>query len=258
MLETGEDAKSLQEQVEEQKAKPVLFGTFEGVFVPTLLTILGVIMYLREGWVVGNAGLLGAWLIILIAFAITTCTGLSLSSITTNIRIGAGGAFSIISQSLGLEVGGSIGIPLYLSQALAVAFSRAPCPLHRPCGFCPALRYRLHQCQACFPDPVLHPGSDCSFPFFRLLGRGPGINAGTCAVVGELSGLAGNRVFRDRVLEGLCGLLPSRHRDHGRSQHVRGTQKPEEKHPCRHPERNRPELSYLHGPSLLDCPLRFP
>ena len=34
------------------------FGTFGGVFTPTLLTILGVIMYLRLGWVVGNAGLL--------------------------------------------------------------------------------------------------------------------------------------------------------------------------------------------------------
>jgi solute carrier family 12 (sodium/potassium/chloride transporter), member 2 len=114
--------KSLQEQVEKKKAAtPKLFGTFGGVFTPTLLTILGVIMYLREGWVVGNAGLLGAWLIIILAFAITTCTGLSMSSVTTNIRIGAGGAFSIISQSLGLEVGGSIGIPLYLAQALAVA-----------------------------------------------------------------------------------------------------------------------------------------
>ncbi|MDW7732347.1 MAG: amino acid permease [Methanolobus sp.] len=115
---------TLQNKVEEQKGiipGKKLFGTFEGVFVPTLLTILGVIMYLREGWVVGNAGLLGAWLIILISFSITLATGLSLSSITTNIRIGAGGAFSIISQSLGLEVGGSIGIPLYLSQTLAVA-----------------------------------------------------------------------------------------------------------------------------------------
>ena len=98
-----------------------LFGTFSGVFTPTLLTILGVIMYLREGWVVGNAGLLGAWLIILLSFAITSFTALSLASITTNIRIGSGGAFSIISQSLGLEVGGSIGIPLFISQALAVA-----------------------------------------------------------------------------------------------------------------------------------------
>jgi amino acid transporter len=115
---------TLQEKVEEQKGivpGKKLFGTIEGVFIPTLLTILGVIMYLREGWVVGNAGLLGAWLIILLSFSITLATGLSLSSITTNIRIGAGGAFSIISQSLGLEVGGSIGIPLYLSQTLAVA-----------------------------------------------------------------------------------------------------------------------------------------
>ena len=96
------------------------FGTFGGVFTPTLLTILGVIMYLRLGWVVGNAGLLGAWLIIIISFLITLTTALSMSSITTNIRIGAGGAYAIISQSLGLEVGGSLGIPRYVSQGLAV------------------------------------------------------------------------------------------------------------------------------------------
>ena len=97
------------------------FGTFQGVFCPTLLTILGVIMFLRMGWVVGQVGLFGAWSIILLASCITLFTALSVSSITTNIRIGSGGAFSIISQSLGLEVGGSIGIPLFLCQALAVA-----------------------------------------------------------------------------------------------------------------------------------------
>lgn len=96
------------------------FGTFGGVFTPTLLTILGVIMYLREGWVIGNAGIGGGIAIILLAFLITLCTGLSMSSITTNIRIGAGGAYAIVSQSLGLEVGGSLGIPRYLSQALAI------------------------------------------------------------------------------------------------------------------------------------------
>lgn len=95
------------------------FGTIAGVFMPTLLTILGVIMFLRAGWVVGQTGLLGGFLIITIAFAITAATGLSLSSITTNIRIGGGGAYSVISQSLGLEMGGSIGVPLYLSQVLA-------------------------------------------------------------------------------------------------------------------------------------------
>jgi solute carrier family 12 sodium/potassium/chloride transporter 2 len=105
---------------DQQKEVSVKFGMFEGVFVPTLLTILGVIMYLRLGWVVGNVGLLGAWSIILLAFAITTFTALSLSSIISNIRIGAGGAYSIISRSMGLEIGGSIGVPLYLALAFSV------------------------------------------------------------------------------------------------------------------------------------------
>ncbi len=101
--------------------KVVKFGTFGGVFTPNVLTILGVIMYLRLGWVVGNAGILGAVLIILMAKTVTICTGLSMSSITTNIKIGAGGAYSIISKSLGLEAGGSIGIPLYIAQTLSAA-----------------------------------------------------------------------------------------------------------------------------------------
>lgn len=96
-------------------------GTFGGVFTPTVLTILGVIMYLRLGWVVGNAGVFGAIAIILLAKSVTICTGLSMSSITTNIRIGPGGAYSIISKSLGLEAGGSIGIPFYVSQTLSAA-----------------------------------------------------------------------------------------------------------------------------------------
>ncbi len=99
---------------------PQSFGTFAGVYVPTLLTILGVIMYLRLGWVVGNAGLFGGLIIVTLAFVITAATGLAMSSFTTNIRIGAGGAYSIISQSLGVEVGGSVAIPLYLAQALAI------------------------------------------------------------------------------------------------------------------------------------------
>ncbi|RVU44050.1 Na-K-Cl cotransporter [Lujinxingia sediminis] len=96
-------------------------GTFAGVFRPTVLTICGVMMYLREGWLVGQAGLLGALGLILLTFAITGTAAMSLSSITTNIRVGAGGVFSIISQSLGLEPGGAIGIPLYVGQALSAA-----------------------------------------------------------------------------------------------------------------------------------------
>lgn len=121
--ESAEDepAKDVQQQIEEHEAaQPKKFGTFAGVFTPTLLTILGVIMFLREGWVVGNAGLGGALLVILLSFGITAATGLSMSAFVTNIRVGPGGAFSMISQSLGLEAGGAIGLPLYVSQALAV------------------------------------------------------------------------------------------------------------------------------------------
>ena len=116
-----EAPKDVQQQVEEHEAaQPRKFGTFAGVFTPSLLTILGVIMFLRTGWVVGNAGLGGAILIILMSFAITGATGLSMSCFVTNIRVGPGGAFSMISQSLGLEVGGAVGVPLYISQALGV------------------------------------------------------------------------------------------------------------------------------------------
>lgn len=75
---------------------------------------------MRTGWVVGHLGLLGAWLVIGLAFSVSIATTLSLSSIVSNIRVGAGGAFSLLTRTLGIEPGGSIGLPLYLSQALAI------------------------------------------------------------------------------------------------------------------------------------------
>ena len=96
-------------------------GTFEGVFTPTILTIIGVILYLRLGWVVGTVGLGGAIVIIVLSHVATIATGFSLSSMTTNVRIGAGGFYSLISRSLGLEAGAATGLPLYFSQAFSVA-----------------------------------------------------------------------------------------------------------------------------------------
>lgn len=98
------------------------FGTFGGVFTPSILTILGVIMYLRMGWVVGNAGLGGALIIVGISHLISFATGLSVASISTNRRVGAGGAYFMISRSLGAPAGAAIGIPLFFAQALSVTF----------------------------------------------------------------------------------------------------------------------------------------
>lgn len=97
------------------------FGTFGGVYTPSILTILGVIMYLRFGWVVGNVGLLGTFAIVTLATAITFLTALSISAIATDRRVRAGGAYYMISRSLGIETGGAVGIPLYFAQAISVA-----------------------------------------------------------------------------------------------------------------------------------------
>ena len=96
-------------------------GTFGGVFTPSILTILGVIMYLRFGWVVGNVGLTGALLIVTISTAITFLTVLSISEIATDQHVRVGGAYYMISRSLGIETGGAVGIPLFFAQALSVA-----------------------------------------------------------------------------------------------------------------------------------------
>lgn len=97
------------------------FGAFAGVFTPSLLTILGVIMYMRMGWVVGNAGLIGTLAIILIAHVISISTGLSISSIATDKKVGAGGIYYILSRSMGIPIGGAIGLALYVGTAFSIS-----------------------------------------------------------------------------------------------------------------------------------------
>jgi len=96
------------------------FGTFIGVYTPSVLTILGVMMYLRFGWVVGNMGLSLALVTVLMASSITFVTGLSAAAIATNMRVGVGGEYYMISRSLGLEMGGAIGIPLFFCRTLSL------------------------------------------------------------------------------------------------------------------------------------------
>lgn len=101
-------------------SKPKLFGTFGGVFTPSLLTIVGVIMFLRFNTVVGYAGLWNALLILAAAKAISLITALSIASISTNMRVKGGGAYYLISRSLGPEFGGVIAVFFFIAQAVAV------------------------------------------------------------------------------------------------------------------------------------------
>ena len=98
------------------------FGAFAGVFTPSILTIIGVVMYLRFGWVLGNLGLGRTLLLVTLCNSVTLLTGLSLSALATNREVQGGGAYYLVSRAFGAETGAAIGIPLFLSQAIGTAF----------------------------------------------------------------------------------------------------------------------------------------
>eukprot|EP01135_Chromosphaera_perkinsii_P003347 Nk52_evm47s240 gene=Nk52_evmTU47s240 len=99
----------------------VKFGWIEGVFVRCLLNIWGVMLFIRLSWVVGQAGIGLASVIILLSAVVTVITTLSMSAICTNGEVRGGGAYFMISRSLGAEFGGAIGIVFSLANAVAVA-----------------------------------------------------------------------------------------------------------------------------------------
>ncbi len=97
------------------------FGTAP-VFLTAISTILGAIMFLRFGYAVGNVGLLGTIAIIIIGHLVTLPTAMAIAEIATNQKVEGGGIYYIISRSFGINIGAAIGIALYLSQAISVAF----------------------------------------------------------------------------------------------------------------------------------------
>lgn len=97
------------------------FSTFGGVFTPAILTILGVIMYMRLPWIAGNAGLTLTIGIVVVAHVISVTTGLSVSSMATDKRVKAGGSYFILSRSLGLPIGGTLGLALFVGLSFSVS-----------------------------------------------------------------------------------------------------------------------------------------
>lgn len=97
-------------------------GTFSGVFTPSILTILGIILFLRLGYVIGGGGLARAFMVMAVAHALALLTSISLAAISTNLRVGGGGVYYLISRSLGAEFGGALGILLFVAQSVSIAF----------------------------------------------------------------------------------------------------------------------------------------
>ena len=104
----------------QSSATPNRLGTFGGVFTPSILTILGVIFFMRAGFVIGQAGIFQALLILCLASSITVLTSLSISAVSTNTPVAGGGAYFLISRALGPEFGGAIGLALFCAQTISV------------------------------------------------------------------------------------------------------------------------------------------
>lgn len=97
------------------------FGTAP-VFFTAISTILGAVMFLRFGFAVGNLGFLGTLGIVLFGHLVTIPTAMAIAEIATNQKVEGGGEYYIISRSFGINIGAAIGVALYLSQAVSVAF----------------------------------------------------------------------------------------------------------------------------------------
>ncbi|XP_043254051.1 solute carrier family 12 member 8 [Colletes gigas] len=104
-------------------SQPVLFGTWDGVFTSCLINIFGVIVFLRSGWIVGQAGVLNAILIILSTVCIALVTVLSAVGICERCRVESGGVYFLLSHVLGSRSGGSIGLLYCFGQAVGCALN---------------------------------------------------------------------------------------------------------------------------------------
>ena len=101
------------ENEEDEHPSGANLGTLMGVYLPTIQNIFGVILFIRMAWIVGCAGTATAFLIVFLCCLTTMLTAFSMSAIATNGVVPAGGAYFMISRSLGPEFGGAVGILFY-------------------------------------------------------------------------------------------------------------------------------------------------
>ncbi|XP_046383310.1 solute carrier family 12 member 8 isoform X1 [Ischnura elegans] len=104
-------------------SEPVLFGTWDGVFTSCLINIFGVIVFLRSGWIVGQAGVLSAIIIIFSTVGVVLVSVLSAVGICERCRVESGGVYFLLAHVLGARLGGAIGILYVFGQAVGCALN---------------------------------------------------------------------------------------------------------------------------------------
>lgn len=71
-------------------------------------------MFIRFGFILGQGGVVGIMGMMAVAYLINLVTTMSISAVASNGTVRGGGAYYLISRSLGPEFGGSIGIVFYM------------------------------------------------------------------------------------------------------------------------------------------------
>lgn len=104
-------------------SQPVLFGTWDGVFTSCLINIFGVIVFLRSGWMVAEAGVICAVLIVLSTVFVALVSVLSAVGICERCRVESGGVYFLLSHVLGSRFGGALGLLYCFGQAVGCALN---------------------------------------------------------------------------------------------------------------------------------------
>ncbi|KAL4099116.1 hypothetical protein QTP88_023594 [Uroleucon formosanum] len=125
-----------EEENKVEVSQGIKLGWVKGVLIPCLLSIWGVMLFLRMHWILGQAGIFHSIIIIFISLLIILITTFSLSAICTNGKVKGGGLYFIISRSIGPEIGASIGILLAFANTISVAMNTI--------GFCSSLKSLLN------------------------------------------------------------------------------------------------------------------